>query len=931
MTRRRARKGRPAWGMAVRLVALAGSFAVLVAVAAVSATPAAAATPPANDEISGASNVAALPFSATQDSLDATQSPSDPAPSCGAANNYTVWYSYTPSADGTIQASTSGGDYFPPTPTAFTGPANATSASPLAEAACSSSGTLQLNVSAGTTYYFMLGSYSPRPSFTFTVQAIVPPANDEISNATPVDALPFNATQDSLTATRNPSDPTPSCGAPSSYTVWYSYTPSADGAVLVSTSGGDYFPPSPTAYMGPANATPTSPLTQVACASSGPVQLSVSAGTTYYFMLSSFSPRPSFTFTVQAIVTPPNDEITNATPIAALPFSASQDLQYATQNPHDPTPSCGAPNNHSVWYSYTAAADGAIQVTTSVNSGYSPTASVYIGPPGATPTSPLTEADCGSTSWPGQLSVTAGTTYYIMVAGLTFPGTLFTLNVQTIVPPANDEITNATPIGTLPFTATQDNINATRNPSDPTLSCHPPSGGTKYTVWYSYIPNANGTIQATTSGGSPYSPAPTAYTGPANATPASPLTEVACSTYGGPLQLNVIAGTTYYFMLGSYSPLPAFTFTVEAIVPPPNDAITNATPIGALPYTATDNNQFATQDPHDPTPSCGAPNSHTVWYSYTPNADELIQVTTTSSGTTPTAYSGPANATPTTALTEVGCSTYLPLQVNVTAGTTYYFMLGSYGYGTPSSFTLNVNIAVPLAPPTITAPPISVGTDPGQCGASVSYGDLIVAGNPPPSVYVSPPSGSSFGLGTSYVYVSASNALGYTSTSFPVTVSDTEPPQVTAPASVTVDATGPAGATVNYPPFTATDNCPGVNLTSTPGSASTFAIGNTVVTGTATDAAGNHATATFTIHVNGAGEQLAALKTAVTGIGAGSSLTASLNTAQTQLAKRHTSAACQAIRVFINQVAVQTPGHINPATAQALTTDAQRILAVLNC
>ena len=80
---------------------------------------------------------------------------------------------------------------------------------------------MQLNVTAGTTYCFILGSYSPRPSFTFALQTVVPAANDDIVQATPVTALPFTATQDSIHATPAPSDPTPTCGAPRDFTVWY--------------------------------------------------------------------------------------------------------------------------------------------------------------------------------------------------------------------------------------------------------------------------------------------------------------------------------------------------------------------------------------------------------------------------------------------------------------------------------------------------------------------------------------------------------------------------------------------------------------------------------------------------------------------------------------------------------------------------------------
>ena len=218
-----------------------------------------------------------------------------------------------------MSATTTGGDFFPPTPTAYSGPAGATSSSTLTEVACSQSGTVQLHVTAGTTYYFMLGSYSPRPSFTFEVQTVVPPGNDDISQAIPVTALPLRrATQDISHATSDPGDPSPSCAQNIGFTVWYSYTPPVDQAVAV---GGQ----TAATYVGPPAATSSSPLTEVGCVSAGPMQLALSAGKTYYFLLASFVPVTAATFTLTSIATPANDDISQATPVTALPLAATPD------------------------------------------------------------------------------------------------------------------------------------------------------------------------------------------------------------------------------------------------------------------------------------------------------------------------------------------------------------------------------------------------------------------------------------------------------------------------------------------------------------------------------------------------------------------------------------------------------------------------------
>ncbi len=113
-----------------------------------------------------------------------------------------------------------------------------------------------------------------------------------------------------------------------------------------------------------------------------------------------------------------------------------------------------------------------------------------------------------------------------------------------------------------------------------------------------------------------------------------------------------------------------------------------------------------------------------------------------------------------------------------------------------------------------------------------------------------PASGSTFPEGNTTVTCSASDLHGNTSYAhFVVTVHDATPPVIGVPSSITAEATGPTGAVVTYS-ATATDNVDGaITPTCTPASGSTFALGTTTVTCSATDAAGNEASASFTVTV----------------------------------------------------------------------------------
>ena len=85
---------------------------------------------------------------------------------------------------------------------------------------------------------------------------------------------------------------------------------------------------------------------------------------------------------------------------------------------------------------------------------------------------------------------------------------------------------------------------------------------------------------------------------------------------------------------------------------------------------------------------------------------------------------------------------------------------------------------------------------------------------------------------------------------FTVTVQDTTDPTVTVPADVAVETSNPAGTAVSYGSVTATDTVDGtLTPTCNHASGSTFPIGSTTVTCSATDAHSNTGQASFTVTV----------------------------------------------------------------------------------
>jgi hypothetical protein len=161
--------------------------------------------------------------------------------------------------------------------------------------------------------------------------------------------------------------------------------------------------------------------------------------------------------------------------------------------------------------------------------------------------------------------------------------------------------------------------------------------------------------------------------------------------------------------------------------------------------------------------------------------------------------------------------------------------------------------------PTDTTPPVFDGVPStitaeatSAAGATVTYvaPTATDAVSGPVAVDCTPMPGALFPLGTTAVTCTATDDAGNAaSASFEVVVLDTTPPSLALPANMTVPATGTGGAVVTYT-ATAADLVSGALAPAcAPASGTTFPVGVTTVNCTATDAAGNAATGSFTVTV----------------------------------------------------------------------------------
>jgi len=176
-----------------------------------------------------------------------------------------------------------------------------------------------------------------------------------------------------------------------------------------------------------------------------------------------------------------------------------------------------------------------------------------------------------------------------------------------------------------------------------------------------------------------------------------------------------------------------------------------------------------------------------------------------------------------------------------------------------------------------------------------------------------------------------------------VTVKDITPPVISCspPGNLTFEPTCPAGAVVTYSNPVASDNCGVLSVVCSPASGSTFSIGTTTVTCTATDTATpvhNSSNCIFTVHVKTAAEVIQDLITRVQALQpplAGQQsqgLVSKLQAALDAVNQGKTNVACNKLADFISQVqAYIGNGTLTSAQGQPLINSAANLRNTLGC
>ncbi len=237
--------------------------------------------------------------------------------------------------------------------------------------------------------------------------------------------------------------------------------------------------------------------------------------------------------------------------------------------------------------------------------------------------------------------------------------------------------------------------------------------------------------------------------------------------------------------------------------------------------------------------------------------------------------------------------------------------------------------------PSLTMPAdISKGNDPGLGSAVIAAGSATAKDNCPEltvsHVRSDGATDGPFAVGLTTVTWTATDAAGNTATATQsIIVRDIEAPTITVPDGLRVNATSPSGALVRYD-ISWADNVAVTGGSCSPASGTLFPMGPTLVTCSASDAAGHTTVKSFTVTVLGAAARRASLidfvlsREPALSNGTANPLVNQLSAAESG------DNSCKKMSDFISMVGKKSRD-IQPADATYMINEAKAIMVVMGC
>lgn len=587
------------------------------------------APPPANDNFADAVPLAGNNLIFNGSTVGATRELGEPeSPGhYNAGSGCSVWWSWTAPFAGQLSIGAGRND-------ASVGVYTGSQVDKLTRFA-SSLGGATITVTAGITYHIMLDSVNA-PFTTALELKLVPSitdlSNDNFSNRMALVGTSVAIVESNAGATKEPGEPNHGNIA-GGQSVWFSWTPTFSGMVQIRVDGGGQsFYPLLGVYRG-TNLTSLVALGEAAFSSpyysapqltlvvtnGMPLQIAVDGYNGFYGQIGAVGQ-----FVLNIASPPANDNFSERQTIAGTNIRLKSSNFMATKEWGEPNHGFN-PGGSSVWFSWTAPADGS--AVFNIDSSFGPLTGIYTGL-ALTNLVPI----LSSASRTLNFDVVAGKSYQLAVDSQSGSGGAFTINLllgpQAARPP-NDNFTNRTAITGLGEIHSS-NTNATREYGEPD---HAGLGGNK-SVWWEVAAPTTGRITVDPTGGGVNTVV--VYSG----TQLTNLSALASSPIfpGRPVSFDAVAGQQYAIVVDAFEGnggagygVIDLQFSIE--LAPPNDSFSNRIILTGTNGLISVNNTGASRESGEPIH--GAYGSHSVWYAWTAPATGSLLLQTTAFNLSP--------------------------------------------------------------------------------------------------------------------------------------------------------------------------------------------------------------------------------------------------------------------------------------------------------
>lgn len=465
-------------------------------------------------------------------------------PSCGSSFYSPHWYKLTPEASTVLKINTVGSDFDSVVAIWQSGSESILENQVICnddENTESEIKTSKLTtvLKGGETYYLLVGAYDVNGgNLVMNLEKGEISARADLKRAPVISSLPF---EESVSADEigvmQPEEVTPSCGTDVINPIWWRLDSSISGNVQISTIGSTYDTVL-SLWEGESH-----PLVEVGCndddtqGQSSLLHANLEAGKTYFIRVGGFSMAMGTTqLLVETFAPPANDDKANAEVISTVPFEVEATTKGASAEADETASSCAESAANSLWWKYIATATQTVQFKLEPTE-FDGVMSIHGSD---------TESACADKGGVGEkealtLNAKAGETYWVRVASYTGVGGSFKLDARVLIPIENDSYRAATPIRTLPFSATLDNSAATGEEKEIVPDCGSEDSNS---LWWKYTATASRELTIHTTE-SDFDTIVSVWTGTIH-----PLTQVACNDDDEGLQskltLSAEAGKTYY-------------------------------------------------------------------------------------------------------------------------------------------------------------------------------------------------------------------------------------------------------------------------------------------------------------------------------------------------------------------------------------------------